>query len=66
MSPEDKILAALTFRAMSRHELSKIIGMDDLRTMGILRRMREADDIRLTGDGRYERMPICSTGPGVA
>lgn len=55
MIPEEKILTALSVRGMYRKELARIIGMDDLRTMGILKRMREAGEIRVDGYGKYER-----------
>ena len=58
MTPEEKILAALTLRAMSRHELAKIIGFDGLRTMGFLRRLKEAGEIRVTANESYERNPM--------
>lgn len=55
MTPEEKILTALSVKALYRKELAKIIGMDDLRAMGILKRMREAGEIRVDGYGKYER-----------
>ena len=66
MTPEEKIITALSVKALYRKELAKIIGMDDLKTMGILNRMREAGEIRLTADSRYERMPEWHPPEGAA
>jgi|GEM_PF-3338155 len=66
MTPEEQILAALTFRTMTRHELADLIGYDDLRTMGVLRRLREGGEIRVTANGSYERMPEWHPPEGAA
>jgi len=64
MTPEEKIITALSVKALSRRDLSRIVGLDELRTMGILRKLRESGEIRVNGYGLYER--FYGYGPGGA
>jgi len=64
MTPDEKIITALSVKALSRRDLSRIVGLDELRTMGILRKLRESGEIRVNGYGLYER--FYGYGPGGA
>lgn len=55
MTDQEQVIRAIGDGSLSRHEISEILGYSELRTFGLLKRMREAGDIALTGDGRYER-----------
>lgn len=66
MTPEEKIITALSVKALSRHDLARIVGLDELRTMGILRKLRESNEIRVNGYGLYERFYGYGPGGGAA
>ena len=60
----NEILNHLSVKALSRHDLARIVSLDELRTMGILRKLRESNEIRVNGYGLYER--FYGYGPGGA
>ena len=66
MTPEEKIITALSVKALYRKELAKIIGMDEMSTMRILHKLRESGEIRVNGCGLYERFYGYGPGGGAA
>ena len=54
MTTEQRIIDAITGQSLERGEIARIIGYDALRTMCVLKKMRERGEVVLTGDGSYQ------------